>query len=57
MGDFTSSWDELHKAVEHYPGEPTDDAMKVIWIRHFTKLNITFDCGKHGPSEAIYDWL
>ena len=58
-GDCSTNFDELHTVMSKDCGDPLDDATEVSpgrWIRHYTKVNITFDCGKHGPSEAIYDW-
>eukprot|EP00729_Bicosta_minor_P006469 gene6469-3087_t len=58
-GDCSTNVDELQTVTGKDYGDALDDAEEVSpgrWIRHFSKLNVTFDCGKHGPSEAVYDW-
>ena len=59
-GDCSTNYSELATSFARDYGEPTDDAEEVSpgrFVRHYTKVNITFDCGKQGPSGATYDWL
>ena len=59
-GDCSHSWPEVEAAYAKDYGVPLDDAVESTpgrFFRRYSKVNVTFDCGKHGPSMAQYDWI
>jgi len=62
-GDCSHRWSEVQAIYERDYGVPVTDAVEVgglgsgRFFRQYSKVNITFDCGKDGPSGANFKWI
>ena len=59
-GDCAHSWEEVEAEYARDYGVPLTDAQEVSmgrFVRAYSKVNITVDCGTTGVAAATYDWL
>ena len=61
--DCSSNWTEVQAVYARDYGTPLTDAVEVggegsgRYFRPYTRVNITFDCGRHAKASATYTWL